>query len=118
MKYDREHKLKADLKEVIDEWVGYLGLGVSRGDKKRLADQIFYFLLHAGELVENKPVEYDGFRWFAEIAGLTNQEAEEKVKKAIEVVRLYGEAGKTILFTPKVMRMKVDPDSPFSGTVL
>jgi len=121
MKFEREHRLRADLREVIFDWVEDMAINnVDRYDRERLADNIFYRLLHAGDLKDERPTYRlkglpFGEKWMVDITGLNDEEAEKKIKKCMDDIR---KKEKVIRFTPKSLKMKVDADSPFKGEVL
>jgi len=114
MKYDREHRLRADLRECIYEWNRDMGIGTPSIDAECLAEKVFYMLLHAGDLKDERPVK--GKTWMVDVTGLSDEEAGKKIQKALLDVK----KGKPLLvkFTPKSLKMKVDADSPFKGEVL
>ena len=127
MKYEREYLLKADLREVIFDWVEDMAIdNVDRYDKERLVDMIFYRLLHAGDLKDERPTYRlkglpFGEKWLVDITGLNDEEVMQKIKKAMEDIKKQ-EEDKVIGLTPKTLRMKlnclkmkVDADSPFKG---
>jgi len=145
MKFEREYLLKAGLREEIDRCVSFMGIGVSKEKRKRLADMIFYRLLHAGELKEDPVTTGDDYRKRIElirreyigdkkdeirmidVTGLTREEACAKTNKAMEEWRKEAEGSsvdvvelksKTIHFKVKGLKMKVDKDSPFRGTLI
>jgi len=93
MKFEREYLLKADLREEIFDWVEDMAIdNVDRYDKEKLADMIFYRLLHAGDLRERRPMSFSPKKWL--------------------------EKGKVVVFSPKSLKMKVDADSPFKGETI
>ena len=113
MKYEREYLLKADLREVIYEWDA-----VFHG-REKLVEAIFYRLLHAGDLKDERPTYMlkdlpDGREWVLDVSGLTDKEKEEKIQKAMGKIRDH----LTVKFTPKGLKMKVDADSPFKGETI
>jgi len=146
MKFKREYLLRADLKEEIFDWAEDMVIdNVDRFDIERLAEMIFYRLLHAGdlredpvmvdvdyrkklELIRRKHIdgEKDEIRMI-DVTGLIMEEAYAKVQKAMEEWRKEIEGSsvdvvelksKTVHFKVKGLKMKVDADSPFRGTLI
>ncbi len=117
MKYEREYLLRADLKEEIEIWINKVcWVDVKRLDIEILVEMIFYRLLHAGDLKDERPTYRlkglpFGEKWMIDITGLNDKEAEEKIKTCMGDMLKQ----KDIKFVPKSMKMKVDADSPFKG---
>ncbi len=129
MKYEREYLLIADLKEVIYGWARNLGLDADRFARGELAEQIFYFLLHSGDLKEERPKSYNGKKWLVDITGLTDKEVMAKLRRSMgeiskmEVANAFGIKPKelspeTLRMKLKYLKMKVDADSPFKEEVI